>query len=474
MNKTQQPNKTRDRKLAERRLRRRNLEKAFERPFKTFERISSNGGLMLLCVGAIALIWANSPFQDLYHYIFEEVHINLSLNDFVIDMHTIHWINDGFMAVFFLMAGLEIKREMLAGELANIKMAILPIFAAVGGMIVPIFLYKCFGLEGEAANGWGTPMATDIAFSIGILSLLGDKVPLSLKVFLTALAIVDDLGGVLVIALFYTTNIQIFYLLAALALFIALLILNNIFNVGRLHIYLLSGIIMWWLLLQSGVHSTIAGVLTALAIPMRTKLRSTEFVEGIRDVLPRFNSIGTGHNHTVVLNSGQINAVRTIHNLTKHVQSPLQYLENSLHEFVNYIVLPLFALSNSGVVVYNYAVGQQPEVFSIVTVAIAVSLFLGKTIGISLFSWIAVKLKLADKPHGSSWHTMIGMGMMGGIGFTMSLFVASLAFTDADILTQAKLGIFIGSTLSGVIGYFYLRWSIALDEKEKSEGILTE
>jgi len=464
--------KSKERKLAERRLRRRNLEKAFERPFKTFERISSNGGLMLLCVGAIALIWANSPFQDVYNYIFEEFHINLSINSFSIDMHTIHWINDGLMAVFFLMAGLEIKREMLAGELSNIKMAILPIFAAIGGMVVPILIYKCFGLEGEAANGWGTPMATDIAFSIGILSLLGDRVPLSLKVFLTALAIVDDLGGVLVIAIFYTTNIQIVYLLSALGLFALLLVLNNIFNVGRLHVYLITGFVIWWLLLQSGVHSTIAGVLTAFAIPMRTKLRSTEFVEGIRDVLPRFNSIGTGHNHTVVLNTGQINAARTIHNLTKHVQSPLQYLENSLHEFVNYVVLPLFAISNSGVIVYNYYADQQPEVFSIVTVAIALSLFIGKTIGISLFSWIAVKLKLGEKPHGSSWHTMIGMGMMGGIGFTMSLFVASLAFSDPDILTQAKLGIFIGSTLSGVVGYFYLRWSLAADEKEKSEGKL--
>lgn len=453
---------------AERRLRRRNIEKAFERPFKTFERISSNGGLMLLCVGAIALIWANSPFQDLYTYIFEEFHINFSVNDFSINMHTIHWINDGLMALFFLMAGLEIKREMLAGELSNIKMAILPIFAAVGGMVVPIFFYKIFGMDGEAAAGWGTPMATDIAFSIGILSLLGDRVPLSLKIFLTALAIVDDLGGVLVIAIFYTSQINAAYLLAALGIFAILLVLNNVFDVGRLHIYLMAGLVIWWLLLQSGVHSTIAGVLTAFAIPMRTTLKSGDFVGGIHEVLPRFSNIQSGRNSTVLLNQGQISAARTIHNLTKNVISPLQYLENSLHEFVNYVVLPLFAISNSGVIVYNYA-GEQPQIFSIVTVAIAFSLFAGKTIGISLFSWLAVKLNLAEKPHGSSWHTMIGMGMMGGIGFTMSLFVASLAFSDPDILTQAKLGIFIGSTLSGVAGYFYLRWSIADDEKHKAE-----
>jgi len=470
MTKEESIHRINEQKMAERRQRRRGLEKAFERPFKTFERISSNGGLMLLCVGAIALIWANSPWQDIYTYVFEEFHINFSINDFSINMHTVHWINDGLMALFFLMAGLEIKREMLAGELSNLKMAILPIFAAVGGMVVPILMYKSFGMDGEAAVGWGIPMATDIAFSIGILSLLGDKVPLSLKVFLTALAIVDDLGGVLVIAIFYTSQINFVYLFIALGIFAFLLILNNVFEVGRLPIYMISGVVMWWLLLQSGVHSTIAGVLTAFAIPMRTTLRSVDFVEGIREVLPRFNKIQGGRNSTVVLNQGQISGARTIQNLTKNVTSPLQYLENSLHEFVNYIVLPLFAISNSGVIVYSYA-GEQPQVFSVVTVAIALSLFLGKTIGISFFSWIAVKLKLAEKPHGSSWHTMIGMGMMGGIGFTMSLFVASLAFSDPDILTQAKLGIFIGSMLSGVAGYFYLRWSLAQDEKAKAHHV---
>lgn len=451
--------------LVTRKKRKRSLEKAFERPFKTFERISSNGGVMLLCIGAIALIWANSPFQDVYNYIFEEFHINFSINSFSIDMHTIHWINDGLMTVFFLMAGLEIKREILAGELANIKMAILPIFAAIGGMVVPILFYLCFGFSGEASNGWGTPMATDIAFSIGILSLLGDRVPLSLKVFLTALAIVDDLGGVLVIAIFYTTQINVIYLAIALGLFAFLLILNNVFNVGRLHIYIISGFVIWWLLLQSGVHSTIAGILTALAIPMKTKLKSVDFIDGIHEVLPRFDNIKRGHIGSVVLNQGQTSAVRTLNNLTKNIQSPLQFLETSLHEFVNYIVLPIFALSNSGVILYNYY-GEQPEVFSMVTVAIALSLFAGKTIGISLFSWFAVKLKLADKPHGSSWHTMIGMGMMGGIGFTMAIFVASLAFNDPAILTQAKLGIFIGSMTSGIVGYFYLKWSISNDEKK--------
>lgn len=456
------------------RRRRMILEKAFEGPFKTFERISSNGGLMLLFVGAIALIWANTPWQNIYTYIFEEFHIKFSINSFSIDMHTIHWINDGLMTIFFLMAGLEIKREMQAGELSNIKLATLPIFGAIGGMIVPIIIYKCFGMDGEAAGGWGVPMATDIAFSIGILSLLGDRVPTSLKVFLTALAIVDDLGGVIVIALFYTSQIQPYYLIGVFVLFAFLLVLNNVFDVERLHVYLLTGVIMWWLLLQSGIHSTIAGVLVAFAIPMKTKVKSTAFIDGIREILPRFSNIKEGLRNSVVLNETQIDGMRSIHHLAKNVQSPLQFLENSLHEFVNYVILPLFAISNSGVIVYNYYADQQPVLFSIVTVAIALSLFVGKTIGITAFSWIAVRLRLADKPQGSSWHTMLGIGMMGGIGFTMSLFIAALAFKDPNILTQAKLGIFIGSTLSGIIGYLYLNWAISRDEKIAAEKSITD
>ncbi len=473
------------RKSSMRRKRRRvALEQAFERPFRTFERISSNGGLMLLFVGTIALIWANSPLQELYTYLMEEFHVSISLESdaggFGVGMHSIHWINDGLMTLFFLMAGLEIKREMLAGELANFKQAILPIFAAVGGMVVPIIIYKLFSFDmsAEAIGGWGIPMATDIAFSIGILSLLGDRVPLSLKVFLTALAIVDDLGGVMVIALFYTSQINFTYLAIALAFFGVLSILNLVFNVEKLHPYLIIGCIIWYFMLQSGIHSTIAGVLVAITIPLRTKITSTAFIDGIQEVLPRLSVLKKGNKEgrftTVVLNEEQVDGVRTIHNLVKNVQSPLQFLENSLHEVVNYFVLPLFAIANSGVIVYNYASDIQPELFSIVTVAIAVSLFVGKTVGITLFSWFAVKLKLADKPTGSSWHTMMGMGMMGGIGFTMSLFIASLAFVDPDVLTQAKLGIFIGSTLSGVCGYFYLRYSISRDEKNNAQSIPAE
>lgn len=446
--------------------RKRILARARENTFKTFLRISSNGGLLLLCVGFIALVWANSPLQGLYQYVFEKLHISFSVNTFTIDMHTLHWINDGLMAIFFFMVGLEIKREMFAGELANLKVATLPIFGAIGGMIVPIIIYSCFGLSGESARGWGIPMATDIAFSIGILTLLGKRVPLNLKIFLTALAIVDDLGAVLVIAIFYTTEIQWVYLLSGLALIGVLMILNRR-HYKKLHIFLVIGMVVWWLFLQSGIHATIAGVLVAFTIPMRTHVKSTAFVEGISETLHKFDNIKEGKRGSVVLSQEQVNAVDTIHYLSHSVQSPLQYLENSLHKFVNYIIMPLFALANSGVILYSFS-GEQPELVSLVTFAIAMSLFAGKTIGIAFFSWIAVQLRLADKPEGTSWRTMIGMGMMGGIGFTMSLFIAGLAFTDHDILSQAKLGIFIGSILSGVCGYIFLRWSLSKDQKETS------
>lgn len=439
------------------------LERACELPIKTFMRISSNGGLMLLSVAILALIWANSPWQDLYTWFFEKFHVKLSVNDFAIDMHMLHWINDGLMTIFFFMVGMEIKREMLAGELSDIKVATLPIFGAVGGMVVPVIIYKLFGMEGEAANGWGIPMATDIAFSIGILSLLGNRVSLSLKVFLTALAIVDDLGAVLVIAIFYTSEIAWMYLLIGLGLFLFLLILNRC-GVSMPMIYVAVGIVIWWFFLQSGIHATISGVLVAFTIPMRNRIDTVAFAEGVSANLPSLQNLKYGHRNTVVLTDEQMHAIDKIGALSTNMVSPLQYMEHSLQRFVNYVVLPLFALSNSGIILYSFS-GAQHGLVSLVTFAIAVSLFLGKTIGIASFSWLAVKLKLADKPAGSSWHTMIGMGMMGGIGFTMSLFIATLAFKDPNILAQAKLGIFIGSIFSGVVGYYYLKSSVAADEK---------
>lgn len=436
-----------------------------QRSTKSFIKMASNGGMMLMIVGIIALVWANSPLQEWYEWLFEHFDIRVAVNEFSIDMHFIHWINDALMAIFFLMVGLEIKREIYAGELSNFKVAALPIFAAAGGMLVPMCIYKMFGFEGELARGWGIPMATDIAFSIGILTLLGKRVPLVLKVFLTALAIVDDLGAVLVIAIFYTTELNLTCLGIGLGL-VALLLVLNLMHCEFPPIYMIIGAVVWYMFLKSGIHATFAGVLVAFTIPMRQRMPVDKFVDGVTELLPNIGEPKRGKNNSVVLDEKQLHAVETIAKMSGDIKSPLQILETMLHRFVNFFVLPLFALANSGIIFYHFKGANDVELFSTVTVAVALSLFVGKTIGISLFSWIACKMGLAAKPARSSWTTFVGLGMMGGIGFTMSLFITTLAFHDPAVLSQAKLGIYIGSILAGVCGYHFLKWSLARDEQK--------
>lgn len=433
---------------------------AFESPMRAFIRIMSNGGLLLMLMALVAVIWANSPWQDWYHWVFEKSHLSLSINDWQLDMHFLHWINDGLMAIFFFVVGLEIKREVIAGELNNLKLAALPMLAALGGMVVPVIIYSTFGFEGDAARGWGIPMATDIAFSIGILSMLGDRVPLSLKVFLTALAIVDDLGAVLVIAIFYTSQINWLFLIVALTL-VACLMMANFYNVRQLWIYISLGIVIWGLFLYSGVHATIAGVVVALTIPVKPSIDSDYFIEAIKSVLGKFNRISKDANNNVVLTHEQIDAIDHIQSLAHEVQSPLQYAEHAMHRFINYVVLPLFALANAGIMLVSYGHSEhQTAQFTMLSVGLAISLIFGKVIGISLFSWVAVRLGLAKKPKGATWMSVIGVAFLGGIGFTMSLFIASLAFPSPTMLAEAKLGIFAGSMIAGIVGYLILRKSL--------------
>ncbi len=436
---------------------------AFETPMKAFLRIMSNGGLLLMVTTLIALVWANSPWQDWYHQLFEKTHFSIGINGQVLDMHLLHWINDGLMAIFFFVVGLEIKREMMAGELNHIKIAALPLIAAFGGMVVPMFIYMMFGFDGEASRGWGISMATDIAFSIGILTMLGKRVPLSLKVFLTALAIVDDLGAVLVIAVFYTTQINWLFLIIALAL-VSVLIIANYLNIRFLWLYLSVGAIIWLLFLHSGVHATIAGVVVALTIPVRPSIDSEYFIHTIKKILGRFNLLSKDAHNNVVLSHEQIAAIDHIQSLSNEVQSPLQFAEHSMHKFINYVVLPLFALANAGIVLVNFGSSDhQTAQFTTISVALAISLVLGKVIGISLFSWLAVFFRLAQKPKGASWMAIIGVSFLGGIGFTMSLFIASLAFPSAAILAEAKLGIFAGSLIAGTIGFFMLKRTLKVN-----------
>ncbi len=439
--------------------------------YQRFFKGITSGSFLLMFATLVAVIWAN-----VHHHSYEEVWHDL----FSLEVHTLslkmswhHWINDGLMAIFFFVVGLEIKREFLAGELSSVKQASLPIFAAVGGMVVPIILFFSFGLEGEAGNGWGIPMATDIAFSLGILAMLGKRVPLSLKVFLTALAIVDDLGAVLVIALFYGGELQWTYLFIAFAL-LGILVIANYLNIQDLRLYTFLGFIIWFLFLESGVngpgsglHATIAGVLIAFSIPARPKVRVDQFLSRINKEVKHFVKIPNNSN-TMVLTSEQLHAADEIENAVGRVRSPLQYIEHQFHGFISVFVLPIFALANAGVVLGG---GHETDAIGMVSFSIAFSLVFGKVIGITLFSWLAVKIGISVKPKSASWLSFGGLGLLGGIGFTMSIFIASLAYPDSpDILNQSKIGILLGSIVAGVLGYFTLKYSLKRDEEKLKRG----
>ena len=354
------------------------------------------------------------------------------------------------MAAFFLLVGLEIKRELLVGELASRRQATLPIVAAVGGMVVPALLYLLVTPSGEAAAGWAMPMATDIAFALGVLTLLGPRVPIGLKVFLTALAVVDDMGAVLVIALFYTSAVH------ALAFGIAagmlgLLVALNRLRVRHLAPYLLVGLGLWLALHESGVHATLAGIALALTIPSRNRIDAAEFSARARDLITEFDRAETG-DLLVITSQGQQEALFALETAAEQVQAPLLRLEHGIQALVQYGIMPLFAFANAGVRI----VGNGTELISPVTWGVLVGLTLGKPIGITLASWLVVRRGWAALPAGTSWTMIHGASWLGGIGFTMSLFVASLAFGTSTNLLAAKLGILLASTAAGIIGALIL------------------
>ncbi|MCU4165342.1 Na+/H+ antiporter NhaA [Carboxylicivirga caseinilyticus] len=436
-------------------------------PFEEFISFLTSGSALLMLATFAAIIWANISHESYDHFWHSLFTIESEIFDIRLGLQ--HWVNDGLMAIFFFVVGLEIKREFLAGELSSLKQASLPIFAAIGGMIIPIIFYFSFGFEGGAADGWGIPMATDIAFSLGVLALLGKRVPLALKVFLTALAIVDDLGAVLVIAIFYGGDLNWTYLMIAAGLLI-ILVIANLRNIQNLKLYTFVGFIIWYFFLMSGVdgpgsgiHCTIAGVLIAFTIPARPKVKVDEFVSRISSGLQRFSNTERSSNYRV-LTDEQLYAINDVDYSVNKVQSPLQRLEHQFHGFIGVFVLPVFALSNAGVSLFTHEGGE--EVFTSLSLAIAFSLVFGKAIGITLFSWLAVRLGFAVKPKSSSWLSFLGLALLGGIGFTMSIFIASLGFSDAPgLLNQAKIGIFVGSIIAGFAGYFILKVSLKKDEE---------
>ncbi|MFP4623348.1 MAG: Na+/H+ antiporter NhaA [Gemmatimonadota bacterium] len=420
-------------------------------PFQEFFKAESASGIVLLACAAIALIWANSPWAESYFQLWE-THLVVGGGPIQLDYSLHYWINDALMAVFFFMVGLEIKREVLVGELASPKQAALPIAAAIGGMVVPAAIYVAFNAGTPEIRGWGVPMATDIAFALGVLALLGDRAPAGLKIFLAALAIVDDLGAVLVIALFYSGGIDWTMLMFAGITFIVFLGANR-GGVRRPAIYLGLGIILWYFFLKSGVHATIAGVVSAIAIPARTRINVPDFVGAAREYLEHFEKDGIRPDPAHPLTPRQESALARLEDAAEGVQSPLLAIEHAIVPWVAYGIMPLFALANAGVAL-------EPEVLSGLTspvvIGIALGLLVGKFVGIGIFTWAAVKLGLAGVPAGVRVQHFIGVGFLAGIGFTMSLFIAGLAFSGIT-LELAKVGILIASTVAGVIGYLLLR-----------------
>ena len=430
-------------------------EKAFNKistPFEHFLHSQMTTGLILMLMTILALILANSPLSDVYtHFFHTEIDFNVGHWQLSHSIH--HWINDGLMAIFFFMIGLEIKREVLVGELSNIKVAILPILCAIGGMIIPALIYSYINSGSTGSDGWGIPMATDIAFAISALVLLGKRVSPALVTFLVALAIVDDLGAVLVIAIFYTEQIQFLPLLLAGASFIIMVLFNR-FGIHAILPYFIVGLFMWFFMLESGVHATIAGVIAAMAIPSRPKIAPISFTNKTRNLLDEYDNYPIATDH--IMHENQKALLLTLKDNIDSISSPSSRLEHDLHLPVSLLIIPLFALANAGISIDFSSIGK--IVLEPVSLGIIFGLVLGKVIGIAGVAWLAIKSGIAKLPENSSMSQIFGVAFLGGIGFTMSIFVADLAFVgNQSLIFQAKIGILCASIFSGLFGYFWLR-----------------
>ena len=419
------------------------------RPFQRFFQLEAASGILLLLCATLALVWANSPLADAYFRLWNST-ITVDAGALAISKPLLLWINDGLMAVFFFVVGLEIKREVLVGELSAPKKAALSVAAALGGMLVPAGIYVMLNAGGVGAPGWGIPMATDIAFTLGVLALIRPRVPLALKVFVTAVAIVDDLGAVLVIALFYTAELSL-SALAVAAAFLGALVLLNRFGVRRPLPYVLLGIALWVAVLKSGMHATIAGVLLALTIPARRLIDAPEFLRRAELLLAEFREdLKPGEAEPT---EDQRHALHSLEVAAERLETPLQRLEHGLHPWVAFLVIPVFALANAGVALGG-DVGA--TLASPVALGIILGLFLGKPLGIVALAWLATRAGLAALPGGVTWRHIWGVSLLCGIGFTMSLFIASLAFGDPALLDRAKVGILAGSLVSALAGALVL------------------
>lgn len=440
---------------------------------KTLKNLAS-GGNMLMLATALALIAVNLPAtHDFYTWLWDN-EVRLQIGSFNLFSHHGHpmslaaFINDALMAVFFFSVGLEIKREVLVGELSSVRKALLPIIGACGGMIVPVIIYFTLANGTEYEGGMAIPMATDIAFSLGVLSMLGNRVPIGLKIFLTTLAVVDDIGGILVIAVFYTSEISFAMLIAAAVILILLAIAGAKFKIQSKIFYIVFGIMVWFLFLNAGIHPTIAGVLVAFCVPAVPVHAPAGFIQTIRENISHFaGDSEVSLNTRSILGKQQMDWLKQIESASDKVISPLQDLEDSLTPLVNYFILPLFAFANAGIF---FGGMQIMDAVSGVSLAIICGLVLGKFLGIFSFSWLFIKTGVVPMPEGGTWPRMASVAMLGGIGFTVSIFIATLSFPEgSQLLNDAKLGILLGSIIAGILGYFMLRLTLPKEPQDQGE-----
>lgn len=420
-----------------------------------------NGGILLMVIVLLAMLVANSPWSEAYLNFWDK-RVYLQVGDFNLFNHHGHpmtlmtFINDVLMTIFFFSVGLEIKREILVGELSSFRQALLPIIAACGGMLLPVIIYYMITKGTQAENGLAIPMATDIAFSLGVLCLFGKRVPISLKIFLTAFAVVDDIGGILVIALFYTSHLDPTWLIYA-GTALSVLCAGNRMGVHNHWFYIVVGFVLWYCFLQSGIHATIAGVVAAFTVPATPHLHTGKYINYIKQNIEEFP--GNTCKKDIILNKEQINALKCIESASDRVISPLQSLEDNLHALVNYVVIPLFAFANAGIVLTS-EYGGQLEI-GMLTWAVTIGLVIGKFVGIYLFTWLTIKSRLSTLVNGMTWSNLAGISLLGGIGFTVSLFIANLSFgNDAEMLGQAKLGVLFGTAIAGILGYIVLYFTL--------------
>lgn len=438
----------------------------------------ATGGNILIFATVLALIIANIPGVNTIYEEFWTQEVRLQIGTFNLFSHGGHpmtllqFISDALMAVFFFSIGLEIKREVLVGELSSFRQALLPIVGACGGMIVPVIIFFSLAKGTDYAGGAAIPMATDIAFSLGVLAMLGNRVPIGLKVFLTTLAVVDDIGGIVVIATCYSSDLHL-QLLAYAAVLLALLYLGGFFQIQSKWFYVLLGVAVWFLFLNSGIHATIAGVLVAFCVPAKPVYAPVKYIQKIRNAIGHFKCEDDEElNKKTILSPEQMNWLKEVESSSDKVISPLQELEDSLHSVVNYFIIPLFAFANAGI----FLLGMDPStIFEGVSLAIICGLFFGKFIGIFLFSWVCIKLKFAPMPRRANWNSFAAVSMLGGIGFTVSLFIATLSFPGSephilDLLNHAKLGIVVGSIVSGIVGYIWLYFALPKSAQEENEA----